>query len=222
MADGEATVGTTVVGMAAVAPTAAAIGVFGIVYGALARPVLGAPLTIASSALVFSGAAQFAMVGLLGTGASAAAVLWAVVVLNLRYPALGAVIRSRLQAAGPLERAGLACFLIDETVGLALVDRTDPARTLWRAGLACYLAFLAGTVLGVLGAALPLLELFAASVFPVLFIGLTAISVRDRGSAVRAAAAGAIVAVAVVVLPGVAGMAPVVAAVAVASAGGRG
>ena len=38
-----------------------------------ARPVLGVPLTIASSLFVFSGALQFALVGLLTAGASAPA-----------------------------------------------------------------------------------------------------------------------------------------------------
>src|SRR5581483_8199113 len=39
---------------------------FGTLYGAAARPVLGVPLTLLSSVLVYSGALQFAMVALLG------------------------------------------------------------------------------------------------------------------------------------------------------------
>jgi predicted branched-subunit amino acid permease len=43
-------------------PAAAAVGVFGTLYGATARAILGAPLAVASSLLVYSGAMQFAMV----------------------------------------------------------------------------------------------------------------------------------------------------------------
>lgn len=56
-------------------PAAAAIAVFGTRYGAGARVVLGVPLTLASSLLVFSGALQFAMVALLIGGAATLAVL---------------------------------------------------------------------------------------------------------------------------------------------------
>ena len=48
--------------MALALPAAAAVAVFGTLYGAAARGCLGVPLTIASSLLVYSGALQFAMV----------------------------------------------------------------------------------------------------------------------------------------------------------------
>lgn len=94
---------------------AGAIGVFGVVYGATARPVLGIPLTIFASVIVFSGTVQFAMLALLTAGAGPAAVLGTAAMLNLRNLALGAAIRPRLPI-GPVRRVLLSWFLIDETV----------------------------------------------------------------------------------------------------------
>ena len=47
-------------------PAAAAVAVFGSLYGAAARGFLGVPLTLVSSLIVYSGALQFAIVALLG------------------------------------------------------------------------------------------------------------------------------------------------------------
>ncbi len=49
-------------------PAAAAIVVFGPLYGAGTRSLLGMPLTIASSLFIFSGSLQFAIVALLTAG----------------------------------------------------------------------------------------------------------------------------------------------------------
>lgn len=206
---------------ATVLPVAAAIGVFGVVFGAAARPVLGAPLTLMTSVVVYSGAAQFTMVGMLAAGASAWSVVWALAVLNLRHLALGALLRPRLDHLGRARRAGLAWFLIDETVGLALVSPRSPARTLVVAGPALYGAWLIGTVIGVLGAGLPGLEELAAAVFPVLFIALAALTAVGRSGAVRALVGAGLVVGLLAAWPGLGGLAPLVAAVAVALPGGE-
>ena len=52
--------------MARSLPAAAAVAVFGTLYGAAARGILGGPLTLLSSVIVYSGALQFAMVAMLG------------------------------------------------------------------------------------------------------------------------------------------------------------
>jgi predicted branched-subunit amino acid permease len=49
-------------------PAAAAVAVFGSLYGAAARGYLGVPLTLVSSVIIYSGALQFALVALLGAG----------------------------------------------------------------------------------------------------------------------------------------------------------
>ncbi len=134
----------------AAAPTAA-IFVFGVIYGSLARPLIGAGATMLSSLLIFSGSVQFALAGLLSAGAGVAALVGGALTLNLRNLALGAVMRPRVQRR-PIERAGLAWFLTDEAVGLSLASGADGAKILLLSGVAFYLSWQAGTAVGLLGA----------------------------------------------------------------------
>lgn len=198
-----------------VLPVAGAIAVFGMVYGATSAPVLGVPLTLVSSVLIFSGAAQFSMVGLLASGASAYAVLWTVAVLSLRHLPMGAMIRPRV-GGSTARRWWLAWFLIDESVGLALTTPASTATTLAGGGLFFYLGWLVGTVIGVAGAGVSGLEAVATAVFPVLFIGLASIMARGRDVVVRTFLAALITAGLLVVWPPLGGLAPIIAATLVA------
>ena len=211
--------------IATVAPAAGAIAVFGVLYGAIARPLLGAELTMLSSVIVFSGATQFSVIGLLAAGAAAPALLATTAILNVRHLMMGAVLRSSL---GPsrIKRALLAWFLLDESFGFTMLaaerlphgpERVDVAeRTLLVTGLTCYAAWLIGTLLGILGAGLPGLQGLAAAVFPVLFIALAALTARRLSVAARAAVAAAITAVICIALPDWRALAPVVAGLLVA------
>jgi predicted branched-subunit amino acid permease len=172
-------------------PVAFAIGVFGTIYGAAAAPLMGPRLTVATSAIVFSGALQFALLGMLHAGAASPALLATAVVLNLRHLLLGAAVRGRL-AEGGLRRAVLAWFLVDETAGFALAAPERPALVLLTTGIASYLAWIVGTAVGVAGASLMALGPVASALFPILFIGLTGLSARRRDLLVRAAAAAGI------------------------------
>lgn len=203
----------------ALAPIAAAIFVFGAVYGTVGARVMGSPMTLLSSAIVFSGALQFTVAGLLLAGAGAPALLAAAVTLNVRHVLLGAVLRPRLHSS-PLKRAGAAWFLLDETVGLALTREGDAARILWRAGPVCYVAWLGGTAVGLVGGSVDALQSGAEAVFPVLFIGLAALSCRNRSGAVRAVAAAVVTGVIALVWTDVRSLAPVLAALVVAIPGG--
>ncbi len=206
-------------------PAAAAIGVFGVLYGAAARPLLGPELTVLMSVVVFSGSLQFASIGLLAAGAGAPALILTALVLNLRHVVMGAVIRPWLGSSA-IRRALLAFFMIDETFGFTVAtahrvpagpERTLAAeRTLLVAGIVCYGAWLLGTVLGVAGATIPGVEGFASAVFPVLFIGLAALASRTRSYAFRAVMAAAITAVICFTLPDIRALAPVIAGLAVA------
>ncbi len=177
--------------LTSIMPVALAIGVFGVIYGATASGVIGPGPTIVSSVIVFSGAAQFAMVGLLASGASTLAVLVVIAALSLRHLPLGALLRSRLEG-GMWSRLARSWFLVDETAGLAIAGRGSAGRTLLVAGTAAYTAWVGGTVLGVMGADLGGIEALAEVVFPVLFVGLAALTVRRRSDAVRAVIAGAL------------------------------
>lgn len=200
---------------------------FGTLYGAAARGVLGVPLTLVSSLLVYSGALQFALVALLGAGATILPLVLTTVVLNLRHLVLGAALRSRFES-GPLRRALLAFFLVDETFGFAIAagNRAAPRavgavteRTLLFAGLTLYAAWLVGTVVGVLGGGLAAVEGAAGAIFPVLFIGLASLAATRRSHAVRALAAAVLTAAVALLFPGLRMLAPVVAGVLVALPG---
>ncbi len=208
-------------------PAAAAVAVFGSLYGAAARAYLGVPLTLVSSVIVYSGALQFALVALLGAGATLLPLLLTAVVLNLRHLVLGAALRSRFES-GPLGRGLLAFFLVDETFGFAIAagNAVEPRvvgatteRTLLVAGLTLWIAWLVGTVVGVLGGGLAAVESVAGAIFPVLFIGLASLAVTRPSHVARAVAAAVLTAAVAVLLPDVRMLAPVIAGVLVALPG---
>jgi predicted branched-subunit amino acid permease len=202
-------------------PAAAAIAVFGIIYGSLAEPELGATKTVVSSILIFSGSVQFTLAALLATGAGTAAIVLGAATLNLRNVVLGAMLRPRVRE-GPLRRAGIAWFLTDEAAGLAVATRGNASMILIVAGAMFYVAWQLGTVLGVLGASVDSLREAAAAVFPVLFVGLAAVTCTSRSNAVRALIAGIAAGFASWLWPGSQGVAAVVAAIAVSIPGGDG
>lgn len=197
-------------------PVATAIGVFGVIYGALATSVMSPALVVASSLLMFSGAAQFALLGLLEVDATNGAMVVAVTVLGLRHIPLAAIVRPRLQTTRS-RRGLLALALTDETVGLALAAPRKPARTIAIAGILAWVAFGAGTLAGVLGANLVALEPLAATVLLLLFVGLSSMTSRGRRDRRTAVASGVATIVVLTVFPtagamGAIGMALVIAA----------
>lgn len=202
--------------VAASAPVAAAIGVFGVVYGAAARPVLGPELTVISSIVVWSGAAQFTLVALLAAGASTVGVLGGTAVLALRHLPLGAVLQPRLRADRP-RRALLSWFLIDETVGLALTRPGPVERTMTVSGSTAYVAWILGTAAGVTGASLTSVEPLAEALFPVLFVGLAALVASTRADAGRAVLAGVAALALLLVWPGAGALGAIAVALAVAA-----
>jgi predicted branched-subunit amino acid permease len=112
-----------------------------------------------------------------------------------------------------------AWFVIDETVGLALASPGAPGPVLFRAGVACYGAWVLGTGLGVAGGAVVGVEGLAAAVFPVLFVGLASIMARGTGPVVRTVLAAGLTLVLLLAWPGLGGLAPVIAAIAVSLVG---
>jgi predicted branched-subunit amino acid permease len=204
--------------LAAAAPPAAAIVVFGVIYGSLARPVMGSGATMLSSLLIFSGAVQFTIAGLLSAGAAPGALVAGSITLNLRNLLLGAVLRPRIRR-GAVERAWLAWFLTDESAGLAIASDDDPARTLLTSGIVFYLSWQVGTALGLLGASVESVRSAAEAVFPVLFIGLAALSCSSRSILVRAIVAAGLTAGASLLWPAGRGVAAVIVAIAVALPG---
>lgn len=171
-------------------PVASAIGAFGVVFGATGSTVIGPAMTLASSVLLFSGAAQFTMVSLIDAGASNPAVVAAVAVLSLRHLPLAAIVGPRLRP-GRMHRAVLGLVLTDETAGLAVASARPAAKTLAVVGTTAYGAWVVGTAAGVAGAELVAAAPLASLVFVLLFIGLAAMTSHSRADVVRATAAAA-------------------------------
>jgi predicted branched-subunit amino acid permease len=204
----------------AAAPLALAIGVFGAVFGAASSAEFGVLPTVAMSLLVWSGVVQFTVVGMLGNGAAIGAILATVLALNARNLVLGAALRPLLTTTR-LRRAILGWFLIDESFGLAITAGRRAGSVLAIAGVLCYLAWQVGTLLGVAGAQVVTLEDFASAIFPVLFVGLAAVTARGDDAVVRVLGAVAIVLVVARIAPDVQPFLPIVAAILVAIPGGR-
>ena len=180
---------------------AVAVGVFAISFGVLAEATgLSWQMTCAMSLLVFGGGSQFAAVGVVAAGGSPVAAVAAGLMLNSRYAPFGLALAPTLR--GGLARRMLAAHLvIDESSALALAQ-DDPRlreRLFWFAGVAVFVLWNAGTALGAFaGQALGdprALGLDAA--FPAGFLVLIGPLVRRPG-ALRAAVAGALIAVALV------------------------
>jgi predicted branched-subunit amino acid permease len=160
--------------------------------------------------VIFSGSVQFTMAGLLATAAGPIAVIWAVVVVNVRNLALGGAIRPRLTGSRS-RRMVTSWFLIDETVGLALASSSNAEAVLVRSGVVAYAAWVVGTGIGVAGGAALGLEAVASSMFPVLFIGLAALMISELNALARALVGAAATIALLTIWPGLAGLAPVMA-----------
>jgi predicted branched-subunit amino acid permease len=211
--------------VATAAPAAIAIGVFGVLFGAAARPVVGPALTLALSLLVFSGATQFSTLALAAVGAAGPALLLTAAILNVRHLVMGAVLRPML---GPsrLRRGLLAWFMLDETFGFTVVaaERLPPGpqraaaaeRTLLATGIVCYAAWIIGTLLGIVGAGVQGIDRVAEALFPVLFVGLAVLTARSKGLAARAVVAAAITALICLAAPDWRALAPAVSGLLVA------
>ncbi len=201
-------------------PLAIAVGLFGVSFGVLSATSggMGALPAVVMSATTFAGSAQFAAASVLGSGGGPIAAIAAALLLNARYLPIGVSVAPYL-GGGRLSRFLRAQLVVDES--WAIASRGDGAFDAGRlvgAGITLWLAWVGGTVIGVIGGEAlgdpATLGLDAA--FPALFLALLATQLRSR-RAVAAALLGATIAVILVPFtpPGV----PIVAAGAAALIG---
>jgi 4-azaleucine resistance transporter AzlC len=131
----------------------AAVGVFGVSFGVLAvASGLSVAKTCALSLLVFTGASQFAAVGVVGAGGGPVAALASALLLAARNSAYGLVLAPDIQ--GPWWRRLVAAQLVlDESTAMATsqADRRDRVRAFWATGIAVFVCWNIGTLLGALG-----------------------------------------------------------------------
>jgi 4-azaleucine resistance transporter AzlC len=170
-----------------------AVGVFGIAYGVLAVAA-GFPTWLAalSSMLIVSGAAQFAMIGLLSAGP--VPVLLAATGLGLRHIPMSASLAGLIGPQPLGTRLRLAFVLVDETFGLTVraanAGVTDLVAYKTAADAMLYSAFVLGTIIGALfGAAIDPEAMGIDVLFALLFLGLAAPMVKGRRDWLMAAAA---------------------------------
>ena len=184
-----------------------AVGAYGLSFGAAAVAAgLSTVQACALSLLMFTGASQFAAVGVLGAGGTAVAAVASALLLGTRNT-LYAVRLSSLVPSRGLRRVLAAQLTIDESTGMATAAPAGLAATgFWATGASVYVLWNLTTLLGALGAARlsdpGVLGLDAA--VPAAFLALLWPQLRDRGLA-AVAAGGALLALLAVPLtpPGV-------------------
>lgn len=133
-----------------------AVGLYGAAFGAAADAAgLSAWQAVTLSALMFTGASQFALVGVLGAGGSGLAAVGSAVLLGTRNTVYGVRLLPLLRPRSALRRLGTAHWVIDETTALAIAapDRALARVAFLAGGASIFLTWNAMTVVGVLGAA---------------------------------------------------------------------
>jgi 4-azaleucine resistance transporter AzlC len=95
--------------------------VIGATFGVIARQAGASVLEASGSSLIiFAGAAQFAAVGLLQSGASPAEIAVSVLLINLRHVLMAASLRPYFAGASLPKRLGLAYVLTDESFAMGI------------------------------------------------------------------------------------------------------
>ena len=194
-------------------PLAIAVGLFGVSFGVLSASTggMGALPAIVMSATTFAGSAQFAAASVLAGGGGPVTAILAALLLNARYLPIGVSV-ARFMLGGRVARFVQSQLVVDESWAIASRGggEFDPHR-LVGAGVVLWCAWVAGTVIGVLGGEAlgdpAALGLDAA--FPALFLALL---VPQLGGRRARAAAGLGAAIAVVLVPFTPAGVPIIAA----------
>jgi len=163
VADGESGVTFTLAGILSGArrclPIAISGFAIGLVFGTLAGQAnLSAAEASLMSALVFSGAAQFVVLGLWDSPVPVAAVVFATLVIGLRHLLMGAALAPHFTKLSRLKAFGSVFFMADENWALTMSEfdkgRRDGAFLLG-GGLVMYVSWTVSTFVGgTLGGAL--------------------------------------------------------------------
>jgi predicted branched-subunit amino acid permease len=179
-----------------------ASGAYAISFGAISTAAgLSLLQTCALSVLMFTGASQFALVGVVGAGGSVWAGAATAALLGSRNALYGVRLSSLLERRG-WKRLLAAHFVIDETTAMAIARDSPPDGrfAFWATGVALFTLWNMGTLIGALATHLvpdpKVLGLDAAP--PAAFLALLAPRLRAREPMAIALGAGV---VALVCLP---------------------
>lgn len=173
-----------------------ATGAYALSFGAISTASgLSILQTCCLSLVMFSGASQYALVGVLGSGGAPLTAAATAVLLGTRNALYGLRLAPLLNVRGP-RRAVAAQLVIDESTAMSLGRPIDRANRLgfWATGICVFVLWNLGTLIGALGAhalADPRrVGLDAAA--PAAFLALLAPRVRSRTTLGVAALAAAI------------------------------
>ena len=176
------------------------MGTYGLSLGAVASAAgLSVPQACATSLLMFTGASQFALVGVLGAGGSAAAGVAGALLLGSRNM-LYAVRLADLLRLPARQRVLAAQLTLDESTAMATAAPPGLERTgFWATGITIYVVWNLMTLVGAVGAAhLGDPGRYGLdAVAPAAFLALLAPRLRERES-LRIAVFGALLALAAV------------------------
>ncbi|HUZ86596.1 MAG TPA: AzlC family ABC transporter permease [Candidatus Baltobacterales bacterium] len=171
-----------------------ATGAYALSFGAISTTAgLSLLQTCALSALMFTGASQFALVGVVGAGGSVWAGAATAALLGSRNALYGLRLASLLEARG-WKRPAASHFVIDETTAMAIARDTAPMSryAFWATGFSVFAFWNLGTLIGALAThALPdpkVLGFDAAP--PAAFLALLAPRIRAREPLAIALASG--------------------------------
>ena len=173
-----------------------ASGAYAISFGAISTAAgLSLLQTCALSVLMFTGASQFALVGVIGAGGNPWAGAATAALLGTRNALYGVRLSTILNATG-WRRFAASHFVIDETTAMAIA-RDDPADSrfaFWATGFTLFCLWNLGTLIGALATAVfpdpKALGLDAAP--PAAFLALLAPRLRAREPVAIALAAALI------------------------------
>ncbi|HET6871075.1 MAG TPA: AzlC family ABC transporter permease [Solirubrobacteraceae bacterium] len=150
-------------------------GVFGLTFGAVAAASgLSATQAVAMSAVMFTGASQFALVGIVAAGGAPLAALSTALLLGLRNAFYGVPVARLVRPRG-LRRLWTAHFVIDETTAMAVAQPTSRAGryAFWATGITLYALWTLGTLTGVLiGRGIDTAALGLDAAAPAIFLAL--------------------------------------------------
>jgi predicted branched-subunit amino acid permease len=184
---------------------AIASGAYALSFGAIATTSgLSLLQTVSLSLLMFTGASQFALVGIVGSGGSVWAGVATAALLGTRNALYGVRLSSLLKVSG-LRRLGAAQLVIDESTAMAIArdDENDGRFAFWVTGLLLFAFWNLATFVGALATtALPdpkVLGLDAAP--PAAYLALLAPRLRAREPFAIALAAGLVALICIPFVP---------------------
>lgn len=154
----------------------ATVGLYGVAFGAAATSAgLAVWQSMVLSLVMFTGASQFALVGVLAAGGAPVAAVGSALLLGTRNAIYGLRLAGLLSYRG-WRRVLAAHWVIDETTAMTVRER-DPALArlaFWSSGLTLFLGWNLTTLAGALGAQFfgPALQAALDSVVPAAFLAL--------------------------------------------------